>query len=383
VGFAIAEAALRVFAAIGGELGHRLAGYDITAASMPIEAYGENGFRQKPNRTFRYGNGTVAHSNSRGYRGPLVAEQKPPGTYRIVLLGGSATHGFGVNDDETIDAHLRRVMSERYSGVRFEVVNLAYDGYDSYQLLERLRSDGTRLSPDMVIVNAGINDVRNAHIPDLKPNDPRTNGWREVLQVLQEEEKNGVSLYRHAKRHSYLARLPAFALLIYEEQQLVKEQRALTRPNPQAIENFEANIREIARVTNEIGATLMLSTPASSLGSLYKPTDTSTRSYWVVDAATTQTYRTALAERMRRVEAGLKAAGAAATYVSHQLAPEMFLDDCHLTSEGNRATAINLTRAADPFVALLFPRRSPESVSRPPVEEQASIRENRSAAQRR
>lgn len=355
VGLGIAEGVVRVFAVVDGELGHRLAKYEISPATMPIEAYGAHGFRQKPNRTFPYKNGTAAHSNAKGYRGPLVDLEKPPGTYRILLLGGSTTHGFDVNDEETIDAHLRRILSDRYPGIQCEVVNLAFDGYDSYQLLLRLQSDGVRFSPDMVIINSGINDVRNARISDLKLHDPRTNEWLEVLRLLSEEEKSGVSLYRLGKRYSYLIRLPAFLFLIYEEQRTVKNQRALITPNPQAIENFEVNIREISRIASEIRATLILSTPASSLESLYKPTDTSTLSYWIVDAATTQQYRAALARRMQKVVAELKAVGAPAAYVSHQLAPTMFFDDCHLTSEGNRAEAMNLAQVTAPFIESMFP----------------------------
>ena len=57
---------------------------------------------------------------------------------------------------------MRDLLRTEYPGIRFDVVNLALDGYDSYQLLERLKSDGLGLSPDLVIVNSGINDVRNA-----------------------------------------------------------------------------------------------------------------------------------------------------------------------------------------------------------------------------
>lgn len=358
VSLGIAEGAVRVFAVMGGELGQRLSRYEISSATIPIELYGNNGFRQKPNRTFPYKNGVVAHSNAKGYRGPLVDFEKPPGTYRILLMGGSTTHGFGVVDDETIDAHLRRILSGRYSGVQFDVVNLAYDGYDSYQLLQRLQTDGIRFNPDMIIINSGINDVRNAHIQDLRLNDPRTNGWREVLRVLSEEEKDGVSWYRLAKQYSYLVRLPAFLVLIYEEQQTVKSQRTLVSPNSQAIENFDANIREISRMAKEIPAALILSTPASSLETLYKPMDTSTLSYWVVDAATTQRYRDALAQRLQKIVAELRGADVPAAYVSHRLAPGMFFDDCHLTSEGNRAEAMNLAQAAAPFIAQYFQEKS-------------------------
>jgi lysophospholipase L1-like esterase len=354
----LSEGGVRVFAMMSGELGDRLAGYIVTPETMPIESYGENGFRQKPNRTFTYRGGKIAHSNSQGYRGPLVSDVKGPDTYRIVLLGGSTTHGFGVNDEETIDAHLRRILSERYPGLRFEVVNLAYDGYDAYQLYQRMLSDGLRLNPDLVVVNSGINDVRNAHYPNLVFPDPRTNGWREVLAVLKQEEMNTRSVYRILKEHFYLVRLPAFLLKLYEEQQSVHVQRELITPNPQAADHFEQAVRGIVTLAESINAAVVLSTPASSLTSRYSPSDTSTLSYWVVDAATTQRYRDMLAVRLRRIVDELIGRSKSATYVSHQLPDRMFIDDCHLTSEGNFAEAQDFARAAEPFIELRFPEQT-------------------------
>jgi len=262
-----------------------------------------------------------------------------------------------VNDDETIDAHLRQLLSNRYPVLRFEVVNLAYDGYDAYQLYQRMKSDGLRLKPDLVIVNSGINDVRNAHYQNLVFPDPRTNGWREVLAVLKQEESNGRSIYRTLKEHSYLARLPAFLFKLYEEQRAVRTQRELIAPNPQAADHFEQGVRGIVTLAESISAAVILSRPASSLTSKYKPSDTSTLSYWVVDASTTQSYRDMLAARLRRVVDEQIRRGKLATYVSHQLPDQMFIDDCHLTSEGNLEEAKNFARAAEPFIELRFPEQ--------------------------
>src|SRR5262245_6628762 len=142
--------------------------------AISIEPHGQLGYRQRPNSTFHYSNGTQATSNAAGYRGPLVAVTKPPRTVRIILLGGSTTHGWGVEDGQTIDTYMRAILAERHPEVAVEVVNLAFDGYDSHQLVERLRTDGLRLAPDLIIVNDGINDVRNSRIADLKDPDPRT-----------------------------------------------------------------------------------------------------------------------------------------------------------------------------------------------------------------
>ena len=59
-------------------------------------------------------------SNALAYRGP---ECPSPGTVRIILLGGSTTYGYGVNDDQTIDAYMRSLLPEHYPGRHFEVVN--------------------------------------------------------------------------------------------------------------------------------------------------------------------------------------------------------------------------------------------------------------------
>ena len=350
LGLAGAELIARSYAFVGGELGQRLKNYDFNPTLIPVTAYGEYGFRQKPNASFPYRNGTIAHANAKGYRGPVVDDSKPRGTFRIILLGGSTTHGWYVNDDQTIDFYLRQTLASKFPGVPIEVVNLAFDGYDSYQLYLRMQSEGMRLKPDLVIVNEGINDVRNAHIADLQYPDSRTNGWADVLAAAKQEEVDGPSLWTLAKRYSYLVRLSAFLRYLYFERQVVAQQRTLDEPNPHAIEYFEKSLRGIVKLSEESGAAIIFSTPPSSLNVRNKPNDTSDISYWVVDAATTQAYRDSLAQRMRQIAIELNGIGRKAVYVSHELPPEAFMDDCHLTGEGNKVVARNFANAAAPFI---------------------------------
>lgn len=169
----VAETGLRVWGWINPGFAANLRYYDLLG--IQIEPMGRDGFRQRPNAAFHYPGGAVITANAQGFRGPVVAVPKPPGTLRVVLVGGSATYGWGVNDDHTIDTYLRQRLANRFPASRVEVVNLAFDGYDSYQISERVRVDGVRFQPDIIIVNAGINDVRNARFPDLRDDpDPRT-----------------------------------------------------------------------------------------------------------------------------------------------------------------------------------------------------------------
>src|SRR5687768_12191614 len=129
VGVLIGEVSVRVYAGFQENVGQALDHADPMGAL--VVPYGDLGYRQRPNSRFRYANGTVATSNVMGYRGPIVARPKPPGMFRIVLLGESTTHGWGVADEETIDAYLRLLTRARYPDRSIEGVNRAFDGYRS------------------------------------------------------------------------------------------------------------------------------------------------------------------------------------------------------------------------------------------------------------
>jgi GDSL-like Lipase/Acylhydrolase family len=348
LGVTVAEAAVRVFALTGTEAGQRIAARD--PFEFLYEPFGNHGYRQRPGKVERYKNRTRAVFNSMGYRGPVVSVEKPAGTYRIVLLGGSTTFGYGVNDDETIDAHMRRLLPARFPGACFEVVNLALGGYDSYQDYERMRVDGTRLAPDLVIVNSGINDVRNALYPRLAaPPDPRTLIWEPVMQTMREEAEHGLRLSTVVQHYSYLARIPGYALEVWGQRQGLNTIR-VTEPDPSAIDYFATNLERTAELGFSRGAAVILSAPPSALTRANRPSDPPEKSYRVRDAGTTEKYRQWLAARMREVAEQQRAAGRRVTYVSHDLPLEEFLDDAHLTGAGNLTVARGLTNVAEPFI---------------------------------
>jgi lysophospholipase L1-like esterase len=353
LGAGSAEIAARVYAHVGGQVAHELAERD--PEEVLYEPHGEFGYRQKPNHFQQFGNGTRSNWNAMGYRGPLVAREKPAGTFRVVLLGESTTEGFGVEDDQTIDAHMRDLLHARYPGIRVEVVNLALGGYDSYQIFQRMKSDGVGFSPDVVIVNSGINDVRNAQFSDLHNPDPRTLIWEGNMERMRQEAANGgPSLWTRLLHHSYAARLPGFFLENLERRDSIARSQTLA-PHPQALDYFETNIRRTADLARGIGAGVILSTPPSSLSTRYAPTDFSDRGYWIIDGKTTEEYRQRLAERLVKLAVEFTASGWPVPYLGERLPPEMFLDDCHLTSAGNRAMAQAFVEALEPQLKRAFP----------------------------
>jgi lysophospholipase L1-like esterase len=347
-GVLCAEGLLRIYGLVGGEVGNALAKRDPLATRFV--PHGEFGYKQRPDYFQPYPNGTRATSNSMAYRGPEVDLVKPDGVYRIVLLGGSTTHGYGVDDNETIDAHMRSILAERHPDRRFEVVNLALGGYDAYQLFERMRTDGVHFAPDLLIINSGINDVRNAPFRDIKLADPRTLLWQAVFERLREEaRKGGPGLWSRLNHYSYLSRLPGFI----RSRALLRPRAAAARrviPHDDAIEYFASNISKTAQLGRSIGSDMIFSMPASSLSTKYDPDDISNSGYWLADASATEAYRRRLATRLRVLAAASSLGGRPLPYVTHDLPANLFLDDCHLTADGNRAVARAFVDALEPLL---------------------------------
>ena len=86
-----------------------------------------------------------------------IAKQKPDGTYRIVVLGGSAVMG----DPEPAYGPPRLLavlLEQRFPNKRFEVINAAVTAINSHVVFPIMR-DCMRLDPDAMIVYMGNNEV--------------------------------------------------------------------------------------------------------------------------------------------------------------------------------------------------------------------------------
>lgn len=83
---------------------------------------------------------------------------KPPGVYRIVLLGDSQAFGQGVEWADTFGELIAGELTQR-SGHTVEVVNLGVDGYNTVQEAAALRHKGLSYEPDCVVVLFVGNDL--------------------------------------------------------------------------------------------------------------------------------------------------------------------------------------------------------------------------------
>ena len=97
--------------------------------------------------------------NSQGLRDKEYNFAKPPGNYRIMILGDSTTFGWGVTAEDTVAKILERELNETATGRRFEVLNTGVGNYDTVQEVTYYIESGRAFHPDLVILEYFINDA--------------------------------------------------------------------------------------------------------------------------------------------------------------------------------------------------------------------------------
>jgi lysophospholipase L1-like esterase len=104
----------------------------------------------------------VQRVNNLGLRGLDRPLKKPPGVYRILMLGDSFTMGKGVNDDQTFSALLEMGLNRQLAGCtarKLEVLNGGVDSYSPILSYIQLSRDLYPLEPDLVVLNLDVSDL--------------------------------------------------------------------------------------------------------------------------------------------------------------------------------------------------------------------------------
>lgn len=100
--------------------------------------------------------------NALGLADDETTEAKPPGTFRIAVVGDSISANFGLEPREVIFAtRLEAMLSKapRPAGIlRFEVLNLGVNGYAMPQILQMARTRARTLGADVIVAQLCLND---------------------------------------------------------------------------------------------------------------------------------------------------------------------------------------------------------------------------------
>lgn len=98
--------------------------------------------------------------NADGFRGLTdFTRPKPPGVFRIVVLGESSTFGYTVKDDETYPAQLEQWLRARVRGRTVEVLNLGIPLARMDNIVAIAKTELPSLMPDLILLYAGYNNA--------------------------------------------------------------------------------------------------------------------------------------------------------------------------------------------------------------------------------
>src|SRR5215510_10340152 len=162
----------------GCEIGLRLVGYKYSGSTYTADPL--LGWSLRPGASAWEADEGVAWSkiNSHGFRDRERALNKPPGVYRIAVLGDSGTEARQVDMDKTYTSLAEKELNRRhcFGGSEVEVLNFGVPGYGTAQELIMLRERVWKFSPDMIVLHVFTgNDIFNNHralnvsTPDLAP----------------------------------------------------------------------------------------------------------------------------------------------------------------------------------------------------------------------
>lgn len=114
--------------------------------------------------------GAPVEINSHGLRDREHEWTKPPGTYRVLVLGDSITFGWGVRAEETFARQLEQDLNALLDGrPAVEVINSGVGNYNTRQEVSYFRERGRRYDPDLVVLAYFINDAEPIKIPPRHP----------------------------------------------------------------------------------------------------------------------------------------------------------------------------------------------------------------------
>jgi len=228
-------------------------------------------YRMEPLQKLDNARGNIVRINKHGFRGPDYEFQRPPGTLRIEVFGGScAFEYFSSSDDKTWPGALEKKLRERLN-MPVEVLNLALPGFNNFVGKINYLCHGRAFQPNVVIVYETYNDMGNRKFRDLettpyRPMSSTTNRplWMRIARMTQIGRRARVMYFTLTKRSM------EGAYVMTDE----KKEPDLAKPvHPNAFAWYRRNLEDFALLTRSDNVLCVLCSQAflGSRESIQKP----------------------------------------------------------------------------------------------------------------
>ena len=194
-----------------------------------------------------------------------ILRVKPANSLRVFTFGGSAAAGLGFSPNVTFARHLERMLRAAYPERTVEVMNLAIVALSSKQVKILVDNACAEFSPDLAIVYSGNNEFLEAHAKKYAEANATLVG--NMVNLL-----SGTNLYRVLTRLTQRGRAtPSLADrdfshddLRLTQQQIIQDVEMTPEEITAIIDQYEANIDQMARSAVENSVPLLLMAVASN-----------------------------------------------------------------------------------------------------------------------
>jgi hypothetical protein len=127
----------------------------------------DSGYRLRPNQEIVTGRGKVS-INNKAMRYPRdITDEKPPGVFRIFLIGDSTLFGGeDLTDEQTYPAIAEAMLNKKYPGKQIEVLPLGTNGWGPHHTLGSVQRYGTYGADLSIIAMSAGNSDRPRYLAD-------------------------------------------------------------------------------------------------------------------------------------------------------------------------------------------------------------------------
>jgi tetratricopeptide (TPR) repeat protein len=183
-----------------------------------------------------------------------IPVEKPPGTFRIFVLGESAAMG-DPDPAYGFSRYLEVMLRERYPAMKFEVVNTGSVAINSHVLLPIAKGLAEQ-RPDLFIIYSGNNEVVGPYGPGTALSSSGMSLPVIRTSMFVRSTRIGQLLTRVGTQKREWGGMEMF---------LDKQVRESSPLMKYAYQNFEANLRDTVSVARSSGARVIVSTVATNL----------------------------------------------------------------------------------------------------------------------
>lgn len=217
-------------------------------------------------------------TNNMGFRGDSLLDPKPPGEFRIFMVGGSTTECFYLDDDDDMARVVQRELSVvAPAGSVVRVYNAGLSGAASDDHVATISQRLVHFEPDMIVVLCGINDLSRSiynydyrHYVEYRPA-YRKPLYKRLLMKLQITRR---LLILSQKVRPSPKRLQESRTLVTSYQGLIGLQRSVAETNeaPRTDEqSYAINLRTMAGIAKANHVQLVFMTQQTTWNSKVDP----------------------------------------------------------------------------------------------------------------